>query len=125
MKKIFSFASILMVNILFSQIQAPVFNLDFEKHSKKDELPNDWIKWGDSELKTDSTNAISGKNCLFINVKEGESFGSVAYKLPSNFKGKKITLEGFMKYEKWFFTFWIRKRKRCRCCNFNRNFRRF
>ena len=99
MKKIFSFASILMVNILFSQIQAPVFNLDFEKHSKKDELPNDWIKWGDSELKTDSTNAISGKNCLFINVKEGESFGSVAYKLPSNFKGKKITLEGFMKYE--------------------------
>jgi C-terminal processing protease CtpA/Prc len=99
MKKIFSFASILLVNILFSQIQAPVFNLDFEKHSKKDELPNDWIRWGDSELKTDSTNAISGKNCLFINVKEGESFGSVAYKLPANFKGKKITLEGYMKYE--------------------------
>jgi hypothetical protein len=99
MKKIFSFASILLVNILFSQIQAPVFNLDFEKHSKKDELPNDWIKWGESELKIDSTNAVSGKNSMLINVKEGESFGSVAYKLPANFKGKKITLEGFMKYE--------------------------
>lgn len=99
MKKIFSFAFILLVNILFSQIQAPVFNLDFEKHSKKDELPNDWIKWGESELKIDSTNAVSGKNSMLINVKEGESFGSVAYKLPANFKGKKITLEGFMKYE--------------------------
>lgn len=99
MKKIFSFASILLVNILFSQIQAPVFNLDFEKHSKKDELPNDWIRWGDSELKIDSTNAVSGKNSMLINVKEGEGFGCVAYKLPANFKGKKITLEGFMKYE--------------------------
>ncbi|MCD8518824.1 MAG: hypothetical protein LRY32_04315, partial [Flavobacterium sp.] len=77
MKKIFSFAFILLVNILFSQIQAPVFNLDFEKHSKKDELPNDWIKWGESELKIDSTNAVSGKNSMLINVKEGESFGSV------------------------------------------------
>lgn len=99
MKKIFSFASILLVNILFSQIQAPVFNLDFEKYSKKDELPNDWIRWGDSELKIDSTNAVSGKNSMLVNVKEGEGFGCVAYKLPANFKGKKITLEGFMKYE--------------------------
>jgi C-terminal processing protease CtpA/Prc len=99
MKKIFSFASILLVNILFSQIQAPVFNLDFEKHSKKDELPNDWIRWSESELKVDSTNAISGKNSLLINVKEGEGFGCIAYKLPANFKGRKITLEGYLKYE--------------------------
>lgn len=99
MKKIFSFGFILLVNILFSQNQVPVFNLDFEKHFKKDELPNDWIRWGDSELKIDSTNAVSGKNSMLINVKEGEGFGCVAYKLPANFKGKKITLEGFMKYE--------------------------
>lgn len=99
MKKIFSFAFILLVNILFSQNQVPVFNLDFEKYSKEDELPKDWIRWGDSELKMDSTNAVSGKNSMLVNVKEGEGFGCVAYKLPANFKGKKITLEGFMKYE--------------------------
>lgn len=99
MKKIFSFGFILLVNILFSQNQVPVFNLDFEKYSKEDELPKDWIRWGESELKIDSTNAVSGKNSMLVNVKEGEGFGCVAYKLPANFKGKKITLEGFMKYE--------------------------
>ncbi|MCK6608919.1 MAG: peptidase S41, partial [Flavobacterium sp.] len=99
MKKIFSFAFVLLVNSLFSQIQPPVYNLDFEKYSKKDELPNDWIRWSESELKVDSTNAISGKNSLLINVKEGEGFGCIAYKLPANFKGRKITLEGYLKYE--------------------------
>ena len=99
MKKIFSFAFILLVNILFSQIQAPVFNLDFEKHSKNEDLPIDWIKWGEYDLIIDSTNAVSGKNALLIDSKNGESFGCIAYKLPANFKGKKITLEGYMKYE--------------------------
>jgi len=99
MKKIFSFAFILLVNYMFSQIQAPFFNLDFEKQSKNENLPSGWIKWGDYNLKIDSTNAISENKCLLIDANEGVSFGSVAYKLPANFKGKKITLEGYMKYE--------------------------
>ena len=99
MKKIFSFAFVLWVTSLFSQTQVPLFNLDFEKNSKNNDLPNDWIKWGDYDLRIDSTNAVSGKHALLIDSKKGESFGCIAYKLPANFKGKKITLEGYMKYE--------------------------
>ena len=99
MKKIFSFALVLLVNSLFSQTQVPVFNLDFEKFSKNDDLPNGWVKWGDYDLIIDSTKAVSGKNALLIDSKNGKSFGCIAYKLPANFKGKKITLEGYMKYE--------------------------
>lgn len=97
MKKALSFLFLLLVNGLLAQSQN--FNLDFEEYSKNEDLPKEWIRWGDSELKIDSTNAISGKNSMFIKVSEGESFGSVAYKLPANFKGKKITLEGYLKYE--------------------------
>jgi C-terminal processing protease CtpA/Prc len=99
MKKIFSFAFVLLVNSLFSQTQVPVFNLDFEKYAKNDALPSDWIQWGSYDLIIDSTKAVSGKNSLLIDSKNGEAFGCVAYKLPANFKGKKITLEGYMKYE--------------------------
>lgn len=99
MKKIFSFAFVLLAISLFSQTQVPDFNLDFEKYSKKDDLPNGWIKWGDYDLIIDSTKAVSGKNALLIDSKKGESFGCIAYKLPANFKGKKINLEGYMKYE--------------------------
>ncbi len=97
MKKILSFLFLLLVNVLLAQSQN--FNLDFEEYSKNENLPKGWIQWGDSKLKIDSTNAFSGKNSMLINVSEGESFGSVAYKLPANFKGKKITLEGYLKYE--------------------------
>lgn len=97
MKKIFSFLLLLVINVLLAQSQN--FNLDFEEYYKNEDLPKGWIQWGDSKLKIDSTNAISGKNSILINVSEGESFGSAAYKLPANFKGKKITLEGYMKYE--------------------------
>ena len=97
MKKTLSFLFLLLVNVLLAQSQN--FNLDFEEYSKNENLPKGWIQWGDSKLKIDSTNAFSGKNSMLINVSEGESFGSVAYKLPANFKGKKITLEGYMKYE--------------------------
>lgn len=99
MKKIFSFALILLVNILFSQSDKQKYNLDFEKITKGENLPKDWIRWGKYDLKIDSTQAFNGKNSLLIDAKDGGSFGSVAYALPANFKGKKITLEGYIKYE--------------------------
>ncbi|CAM4438442.1 S41 family peptidase [Flavobacterium terrigena] len=99
MKKIFSFAFILLVNILFSQSDVQKFNLDFEKTIKGENLPEDWIKWGKYDLKIDSTQAYKSKNSILIDAKNGEGFGSVAYALPANFKGKKITLEGYIKYE--------------------------
>jgi hypothetical protein len=97
MKNILTFSLLLIVNILFSQFQD--FNFDFENYSKNEDLPKDWFKWGDYTLKVDSTTAKSGKNSLVVDGENGESFGCVAYKLPANFKGKKITLEGYIKFE--------------------------
>lgn len=99
MKKIFSFALILLVNILFSQSDVQKFNLDFEKTTKGENLPENWIKWGKYDLKIDSTQAYKSKNSVLIDANNGDSFGGVAYALPANFKGKKITLEGYIKYE--------------------------
>ncbi|NJM78833.1 MAG: hypothetical protein HC854_02990 [Flavobacterium sp.] len=75
------------------------FNLDFEIQSEKEELPDGWIKWGDYDLKVDETIKYFGKQSVLIENGKEVDFGSIAYKLPSNYKGKKITLEGYMKLE--------------------------
>lgn len=75
------------------------FNLDFEYSALKKELSDNWFKWGDYELTKDSTTVYSGKYSSKINGNTGGSFGSVAYRIPSNYKGKSITLEGYMKIE--------------------------
>lgn len=99
MKKNLSFLFILLVNVSFSQIAASDYNFDFEKTESNNDLPTDWIKWGNYDLKIDETQAVSGKNSVVIDGTNGESFGGIAYSLPANYKGKKITLEGFIKYE--------------------------
>ena len=99
MKKNLSFLFILLVNVLFSQIVASDYNFDFEKTESNNDLPTDWIKWGNYDLKIDGKQAVSGKNSVVIDGTNGESFGGIAYSLPANYKGKKITLEGFIKYE--------------------------
>jgi len=73
------------------------FNLGFENQSKKTSLTDGWFKWGDYELSIDSI-AHSGRNSGKITSDQtGSSFGSIAYKIPANYAGKKIKLEGFMK----------------------------
>ena len=98
MKKSFLFVLILLINVVFSQAQEVFYNLDFEKTVEND-LPTGWQKWGDYSLEIDSTNFYSGKRALLIDSKVGDAFGCVAYELPANFKGKKITLEGYIKME--------------------------
>lgn len=99
MKIILYFTFLFLVNISFSQSEKATYNLDFETISETEELPSGWIKWGESDLGIDQTITVSGKNSLFIQVNEDQEFGSAALRLPANFKGKKITLEGFIKYE--------------------------
>lgn len=75
----------------------PKFNLDFENTFLNKALPDNWFAWGDYKLSKDSTIVYSGKNSGKINGAKGGSFGSIAYKIPSRYKGKIITLEGYMK----------------------------
>ncbi len=72
------------------------FNLGFEKLSDTNSLADGWFKWGDYELKIDSL-AHSGTKSGKITSTNHSDFGGIAYKIPANYSGKKITLEGFMK----------------------------
>ena len=73
------------------------FNLDFEKVKKDQNLSDGWFKWGNYHLSRDSVVVYSGNYSAKIDGVSGNSFGSIAYKIPSKYKGKTITLEGYMK----------------------------
>ncbi|MFI1744322.1 S41 family peptidase [Thalassobellus sediminis] len=74
------------------------FNLDFETYNSTYKFPKDWFQWGDYNLSADTIYAHSGKFSGKIkSTKKGGSFGSIAYKIPANYKGKSLQLEGYMK----------------------------
>jgi C-terminal processing protease CtpA/Prc len=100
MKRILFFLS--AINFLYSnaQNQPKEWNFDFENNSTSSELPSGWIKWGSYDLVKDTQILHSGKQSVLINSGEsGNSFGSIAYKIPAKYKGKSISLEGYMKIE--------------------------
>lgn len=74
------------------------FNLGFEHQSKENTLSDGWINWGSYILSIDSL-SNSGQKSGKITSNENGSFGSIAYKIPANYKGKTIQLEGFMKIQ--------------------------
>ncbi len=75
------------------------YNLAFENQKEKKTLSDGWFKWGNYELTIDAT-AHSGKNSGKITSDQtGSSFGSIAYKIPANYVGKRIKLEGYMKIQ--------------------------
>ena len=89
---------ILMLFLTFN-CQAQInkkFNFGFEIHNKKDTLADGWFKWGKHDLSI-AVVANSGKKSGKITSTEKSSFGSIAYKIPANYTGKTITLEGYMK----------------------------
>jgi C-terminal processing protease CtpA/Prc len=97
MKKII-FLFILLNGVTKAQTNTK-FNLDFENYKSTEDLAEGWFKWGHYDLKIDtiaSTGKYSGK---IIADAKGSSFGSISYKIPANYKGKSITLEGYMKIE--------------------------
>jgi C-terminal processing protease CtpA/Prc len=83
---------------LVSQAQNSVkYNLGFESGTDGQSLSDGWFKWGNYQLTVDSS-AYSGKKSAKITSDEaGSSFGSVAYRIPANYDGKVIKLEGFIK----------------------------
>ena len=82
----------------YAQLPVLKFNLDFEQGSPGNKMPDKWFKWGTFELGKDSVMVHSGKYAALItsNGKSGE-FGSIALKIPANYKGEEISLQGYMK----------------------------
>lgn len=100
MKRIVSFLFVLIGFISFAQNNSKEWNFDFENNASETDLPADWFKWGKYTIKKDTDFIFSGKQSILIDSGEsGKKFGSVAYKIPAKYKGKQITLEGYMKIE--------------------------
>ncbi|NUO00504.1 MAG: peptidase S41 [Saprospiraceae bacterium] len=78
--------------------QTNKFNLDFETGTPGKPLPEGWMKWGSYSLDKDTAVAHSGKYAVLINSDgQRDEFGSIAYRIPANYEGSFIQLEGFMK----------------------------
>jgi len=96
-----AFFSLLLFNFpLTAQPDKTSFNLNFEENDNPTTLANDWIQWGDYKLGTDDKIVQSGKysGVIASQVPKG-NFGSIAYRIPSNYLGEVITLSGYMKIE--------------------------
>lgn len=76
------------------------YNLNLDQFVKEGDLPDDWIVWGDYEIEMDSVEVVSGNYSAKITSDEnGNSFGSIAYKIPANYSGNSLMLEGYIKTE--------------------------
>src|SRR5690606_9271174 len=73
------------------------YNLGFENQNEEKTLSDGWFKWGNYELTIDKVAHSGKKSGKITSDQTGSSFGSIAYKIPANYEGKKIKLEGFMK----------------------------
>ena len=97
MKQIFTF--LILITAFSCQAQtSEKFNLGFENQKEKANLSDGWFKWGNYDLAIDEK-AHSGMKSGKITSTDNGNFGSITYKIPANYKGKKITLEGYMKIE--------------------------
>ncbi|MGY3791352.1 S41 family peptidase [Aquimarina sp. 433] len=97
MKKILiTSLAILFLHFSYAQTKEK-YNLGFEDHAKGKSLSDGWIKWGNYELVIDADAHSGKKSGKIISDESGSSFGSIAYRIPANYEGKKIKLEGFMK----------------------------
>ena len=75
------------------------YNIGFENHKENKNLSEGWIKWGTYEAVIDNI-AYSGKKSGKISSDDvGSNFGCLAYRIPANYLGKKIKLEGYMKIQ--------------------------
>ena len=75
------------------------YNLGFENQKENKTLSDGWFKWGNYELTIDTIAHSGKKSGKITSDQTGSSFGSIAYKIPANYMGKRIKLEGYMKIQ--------------------------
>jgi len=97
MKKLLTL--LLTIGVLSCMAQkSEKYNLDFETQKEEASLSEGWFKWGFYDLTIDDL-AHSGKKSGKITSNDNGNFGSIAYKIPANYVGDTIKLEGYMKIE--------------------------
>lgn len=91
---------IILLTIISINCQAQTvekFNLGFENQQDEKALSEGWFKWGNYDLSISDTAHSGKKSGKIISDQNGSSFGCITYKIPANYKGRLIKLEGFMK----------------------------
>ena len=96
---IISFAVFLSCEAKDEQQTSNKFNLNFESNDLGNELSDGWFIWGNYKLSIDTIRHSGKYSGVISSDEKGSSFGSIAYKIPANYKGNNIQLEGFMKIE--------------------------
>lgn len=89
----------MLLNGILSQAQN-TYNLNFEETDGQ--KPLNWVVYGSSNYKTtlDSVQVKEGKYAASIEFTEGTAdFAAWAFNIKENFKGKKITLSGYIRTE--------------------------
>lgn len=100
MKNVFLILTIFIFYSCSSQNKDIDYNLDFEIESKDKSIPEGWFLWGNKNVKLDSTTYKSGKKSISIFEYGIGELGIIANKIKNNYRGKEITLEGYIKTEK-------------------------
>lgn len=88
---------LIMLTLVIQAQEHERFNLGFEIQTNKNVFSDGWFKWGNYDLSIDTDNHSGRKSGKVASDLIGSSFGCIAYKIPANYKGKIIQLEGFMK----------------------------
>ncbi|MGB5480776.1 MAG: hypothetical protein WBM91_06845 [Eudoraea sp.] len=89
-----------VITVLSCQTQqTEKFNLGFENQKEINNLSDGWFKWGNYDLTIDTLSHSGKKSGKITSDHLGNSFGSIVYKIPANYKGKSIRLEGYMKIQ--------------------------
>lgn len=94
-KTLIALLTIISLNCIGQETEK--YNLGFEKQTDEKSLSDGWFKWGNYELTIDENSHSGKKSAKVTSDPTGSSFGGIAYKIPANYEGKTIELEGFMK----------------------------
>jgi len=73
------------------------FNLGFETQKDKNSLSDGWFSEGNYEISIDQLNYSGKKSGKITADQEGFFYGAIVYKIPANYEGSIIRLDGFMK----------------------------
>jgi len=91
---------LLLLITVSASAQETKYNLNFDQTELGEDLPDDWIVWGEYKIEKDSVHTQSGEYSAKISSGDnGNTFGSIAYKIPANYKGNSLMLQGFIKTE--------------------------
>ena len=88
---------LIIISVKCQAQKADKYNLGFENQKDEKALSDGWFKWGNYELMIDTLTHSGKKSGKISSDEAGSSFGSIVYKIPANYKGSTLKLEGFMK----------------------------